>query len=315
MAAAVSKIASIIACIVLLFAGRTSAQNYHYGMNTQLDLQALSVPMADKLAELGAGILRIPFGWDVIEPRCKGCFDWTVTDAWRDQARRTHRTILATLGYTPQWANGGRHYSYPPTYDQDWYDFVFAVVSRYRDDIVLWGIWNEPNLDTYLHGSDLKVYQTLVLTASAAVRAANPDARVLGPEVSHHGLQDGWYAAAMTAFGEKFDIVTVHWYPDGPPLEIAMDELVRPRALGKNVWLTEVGARPCATMYGESGQALFYHQVLSAFLARRTWWTAVLFYDLYERPSPIDCGSAIVRPDWSNRPAFSLLQTVIRATP
>lgn len=315
MADAVSKVASIVACVVLLFAGRASAQNYHYGMNTQVNLQALSVPMTDKMAELGAGILRMPFGWDVIEPSCKGCFDWTVTDAWRDQARRTHRTIFATLGYTPRWANGGRDYSYPPTYDQDWYDFVFAVVSRYKDDILLWGIWNEPNLDSYLHGTDLKVYQTLVLTASAAVRAANADARVLGPEVSHHALRDGWYAAAMTSFGEKFDIVTVHWYLDGPPLEVAMDELVRPHALGKSVWLTEVGTKPCSTMYGESGQALFYHQVLSAFLPRRTWWTAVLFYDLYERPSPTDCGSAIVRPDWSNRPAFSLLQAVIKATP
>ena len=40
---------------------------------------------------------------------------------------------------------------------QDWYDFVFATVDRYKDDVFLWGVWNEPNLDTYLKNGDLAV--------------------------------------------------------------------------------------------------------------------------------------------------------------
>jgi hypothetical protein len=292
---------------------RVFAQDLHYGMNTQPNLYMVGAPMLDKLAELGGGVLRLPFGWDLIEPSCKGCFDWTATDAWRDQTRRTHRTIFASLGYTPRWANGGRGFSYPPLNDQDWYDFVYAVVSRYKDDIVLWGVWNEPNLDAFFHGADLVAYQRLVTTATMAIRAANPAARVLGPEVSHHALTDGWFAGAMQSSGDKFDIVTVHWYPDGPPLAFAMDELVRPFARGRDVWLSEVGVRPCASVFGETGQALFYHQVLSAFLERRAWWTGLLFFDLYELPSAADCGWAIVRSDWSNRPAFSLLQAFIKA--
>ena len=118
-------------------------------MNTRV----LTAPMADKMTELGGGVVRLAFGWDVIEPDCKGCFDWTTTDAWRDEAQRTHRTIFASLAYTPAWANGGHPYRYPPLNYQDWYDFVFATVSRYRDDILLWGVWNEPNLDEYLQGS------------------------------------------------------------------------------------------------------------------------------------------------------------------
>ena len=299
----------------LSLAAPSSAQSLHYGMNAQADLRELAAPIADKLTELGAGVLRLPFGWDIIEPACKGCFEWTVPDAWRDEARRTDRRIFASLAYTPRWANGGRDYSYPPLDDQDWYDFVFAVVSRYRDDIIDWGVWNDPNLDAYLHGADLAVYQRLVTTAALAIRAANPAARVLGPEVSHHALTDGWYAAAMAAVGDRFDIVTVHWYQDGPPLAFAMDELIRPYARNRDVWLSETGATPCASMFGEAGQALFYHQVLGAFLDRRAGWTTVLFYDLYEQTPPTGCGSAIVRPDWSNRPAFSLLRAFIRAAP
>src|SRR5256885_598005 len=201
-----------LTCILVCVARPLSGQNLRYGMNTRV----LTPAMADKMAELGAGVVRLAFGWDVIEPNCKGCYSWERTDGWRDEARRTRRTIFASLAYAPAWANGGRHYSYPPLNYQDWYDFVFATVSRYRDDIFLWGVWNEPNLDVYLQGSDLRVYRTLTVMAHAAIRAANPRAVILGPDVSWHGVKDGWFPAAMNDFGDLFDIVTVHWYPDGP---------------------------------------------------------------------------------------------------
>jgi hypothetical protein len=153
------------------------------------------------------------------------------------------------------------------------------------------------------------------VTARAAIKAANPKANVLGPEVSQHAFKDGWYAAAMRGFGDQFDIVTVHWYPDGPSLDYMMDQLVRPFALGKPVWMTEAGMRACETIFGEAGQAVLYDRILRTFLPRRSWWNAVLFYDLYDPPEPLDCGSGITRPDFSNRPAFLLYQSFIRAHP
>jgi len=276
-------------------------------MNTRV----LTPQMADKMVELGAGFVRLPYGWDLIEP-AKGRFDWATTDAWRDEAKRTGRSIVGALAYAPAWANGGQAFNYPPLDYQDWYDYVFAVASRYKDDIVLWGVWNEPNLDIFLHGTDVDVYHRLAVTARSAIHAANPRALVLGPDVSWHGTRDGWFAAIMRTAGDAFDIVTVHWYADGPPLDAMMDELIRPFALGKDVWLAETGMKPCASSFGEIGQALFYQQVLDALEARRQWWTGVLFYDLYDPPAPMDCGGAITRPDWSNRPAFSIFQRHIR---
>jgi hypothetical protein len=297
--------------LTLCCAEPANAQDFHFGMNTRV----LTPQMADKVSELGAGVVRLAYGWDVIEPNCKGCFSWDTTDGWRDEAKRTHRTIFASLAYAPAWANGGHPYSYPPVNYQDWYDFVYATVSRYKDDIHLWGVWNEPNLDQYLQGADPSVYRSLVINARAAIRAADPSAMVLGPEVSFHGVADGWFAAVMNDVGDLFDIVTVHWYADGPDLAFMMDSLVRPVSLGKNVWLTEVGMAPCTSFFGEAGQALWYQRVLSAFQARRSWWTGLSFYDLYEAPTPQSCGFAITRADWSNRPAFLLYQAFIKANP
>lgn len=271
--------------------------------------------MAAKASELGVPIMRMAYGWDQIEPLCKGCFDWSKTDAWRDAAKQFNLSIYGSLAYVPGWANGGQEVNYPPQRYSDWYDFVFAVVSRYRDDIFLWGIWNEPNLEKYLHGTDVNVYRELVATGFSAIRAANPRAIVLGPEVSQHAMQSGWFASAMTASGALFDAVSVHWYPGDPKLDTMMDDFVRPYALGKEIWLTETGKRPCESIYGEVGQALFYHDVLDAFQARRPWWGGVIFYDLNEAESSSDCGNAITRPDWSNRPAFDILQQEIRKNP
>ena len=92
--------------IAALVAAPAGAQNLHYGMNTI----EVTPRIADKMRELGAGVIRVPFGWDLMEPSCKGCFQFTTTDAWRDEARRTGGTIFATLAYAPGWANGGHPY-------------------------------------------------------------------------------------------------------------------------------------------------------------------------------------------------------------
>jgi hypothetical protein len=288
-------------------AAQPDAAAIQYGMNTR----ELPPRMADKMAELGADVVRLAYGWDVIEPACKGCFEWTTTDAWRDEAKRTNRKIFGSLAYAPGWANGGHPFNYPPLVYQDYYDFVFAVVSRYRDDIFLWGVWNEPNLEQYLHGADIETYRNLAVVGRAAIRAANPDALVLGPEVSHHAVLDTWFADAMRATAALFDVVTVHWYRDAGRLDHFMDDLVKPYLYGRNVWMSETGLRPCAGLFGEIDQALFYQQVLQALGERRGWWTGLMFFDLYDPAKPGDCGSAITRPDWSNRPAFGVYQAFI----
>src|SRR5262249_16379001 len=117
--------------LVAALGAPAAAQTLHYGMNTRV----LTPRLADKIVRPRADIVRLAYGWDTFEPRCKGCFDWTVTDGWRDEAKRTHRAIFGSLAYAPSWANGGHPYNYPPLVAQDYYDFVYAVIARYKDDI------------------------------------------------------------------------------------------------------------------------------------------------------------------------------------
>src|SRR5256885_5679462 len=122
--------------------------------------------------------------------------------------------------------------------------------------------------------------------ARAAIRAANPNALVIGPDVSWHGVKDGWFAAAMNDFGDLFDIVAVHWYQDGPDLEFFMDNLVRPDSLGKPVWLSETGMKPCFSLFGEAGQALLYARGPRGFAPPRRWGTRGSLSHLHPHPVP-----------------------------
>src|ERR1700732_4468455 len=91
----VRRITPLLMFLVLCGATAVFGQDSRLGMNTRV----LTAPMADKMVELGAGAVRLPYGWDQIEPSCKGCFNWATTDGWRDEARRTHRAIFGSLAF------------------------------------------------------------------------------------------------------------------------------------------------------------------------------------------------------------------------
>ena len=158
----------------------------------------------------------------------------TTTDAWRDEAKRTQRDDLRVAGLR---AGVGQR---RPAVPLSAAELSGLVRLRLRDRLALsrrhpsCGASGTSRTSTSTCRAPIRsVYRSLVITARAAIRAADPLAMVLGPDVSWHGVKDGWFAAVMNDFGDLFDIVTVHWYADGPDLALMMDQLVRPVSLGK----------------------------------------------------------------------------------
>jgi hypothetical protein len=92
IATPMNRIAALFLCLVVA-PGVSSAQPSTLGV-AAIDLDART---ADKAVELGTGIVRLAYPWNVIEGECKGCFNWSFADRWRDEARRTGRTIYALV--------------------------------------------------------------------------------------------------------------------------------------------------------------------------------------------------------------------------
>lgn len=260
----------------------------------------LNDPVPALLASLGVGVVRGSCGWADLEPQ-RSVFNWTCSDNVIVGAQNLHLRSYMTVVCTPDWANGGAGCSQMPADITDWYTFVANFVTRYTRYNTVLGVWNEPNLE--LTDPSGRNYALLFLNASNARNTVNSSFAIAGPETSHHAMVSGYYVQTMQlieasgAF-DKQDIVSVHWYADGPPLGGYLDS-VRSAAGTHEVWLSETGY-PSTNL---QSQADFYNGLLQAFSElSRPWWTHVIFYRLWDGQAC--CSNAIVTDVYRPKPAF-----------
>jgi hypothetical protein len=171
-------------------------------------------------------------------------------------------------------------------------------VQHYAGYNVILGIWNEPNLN----GVSTASYCQLFTNAASARNTYNSGFALAAPETSHHAMGDGYYASVMGCVAPYLasqDVVTVHWYNDGPDIAAYMSNVRTYENAPNNVWLSEVG-------WGTSdvnAQASFYANRMYNFETlgiARPWWNKIIFFILYDPGL-----ESILYADWTNKPAFN----------
>ena len=317
------KRCSILAILMILLAMGTAGAdvNSPYGINAHVP----DTTMLDLAANAGIGWIRIDMNWFSMEP-ARDQYNWGYMDNVINGAAARGLEIFATLAYTPGWASGTGNIADPPADPADWYDFVFDTVSRYRNSVKYWGMWNEPNLEGFFTGNGWQYREWILKPGAQAAKAADPSCFVLGPELAHLSSSDwpDWMAEAMTAGGaDHIDIIThhcykgdtgwdiftyldagaFHWIWDPPPL---MDVLADLGVDHKPVWLTEVGWYTAVSKdaVSEDLQAEYYHQLLWG-VHERDWLAKVFPYELRDDPSSGVPDWGIVRADSSTKPAYA----------
>lgn len=295
-----------------LNAAWTADPTLPYGINAHLPSSVL----LDRVAAAGIAWIRVDFNWWMMEPQ-RGVYDWAITDAVIDDARARGINIYATLAYTPGWANGEQGKNVPPTDPDDWYAFVYTTVSRYRGRVQHWGMWNEPNYEHFFAGSVAQYIDDILRVGSQAVRDADPNGYVLGPELAMEGDWWRWFYTVLDQAADAVDIVTQHTYQDNGREVLqrmggdAPRNAPTPRSLmkatgtdDKALWLTETGWNTADV--SEAAQAAFYDQVLDGVEAY-DWLDKVFFYQLIDEPETPDRWG-ILRADLTPKPAYCVLQ-------
>jgi polysaccharide biosynthesis protein PslG len=280
-----------------------------YGINAHLPSSAL----LDRVAAAGIAWIRVDFNWFMIEPE-RGVYDWTTTDAVVSDARARGLNVFATLAYTPAWANGGQPSHVPPTNRDDWYAFVYTTVSRYRDHVQHWGMWNEPNLEGFFSGTVEQYIDDILRVGAQAVRVAAPGSSVLGPELAILGDWWLWFSVVLTQAAEAIDIVTLHAYADTGTQVLL--EMVGPRGLmvltgtaAKELWLSETGWR--TDEVSEDAQAAYYTQVLAG-VDTLDWLDKAFFYELVDDPN-FAARYGMLHSDLTPKQAYNTYQSYIAA--
>lgn len=217
----------------------------------------------DQMRAIGITRVRLDLSWARVEGT-RGRYDWSQPDRVFGEARKRGITILAVIGYQPEWAQRHDSAGRPLPVDRAGFArFAGAAATRYRTQVGAWEIWNEPNLQRFWTAApDPAQYAALVNAVAPRLRAGDPGARILvgsmapandapGSAVSPMTFLRGIYARVPL---DNFDAVSVHPYsypamPTGQEEWNTFHRMHRLRQImasnrdgGSKIWLTEYGA-------------------------------------------------------------------------
>lgn len=177
----------------------------------------------DKVAALGVKWIRIQSGWARTEKK-PGVYDF----AWFDDIvgnllrRGLQPWVCLCYGnplYDEEAAKVFGAVGCPPVRSEEqkraWQRYVAVLVSRYRRKITCYEVWNEPDGKwCWKHGVSGTEYGELVNLTAAAVREADPEAKVIGGALCLYDLK--WVRDVLaTGAGRQMDVLTYHGYsPD-----------------------------------------------------------------------------------------------------
>lgn len=320
-----------------------------FGMNLYLTGRERSNTQAATLGQMAAagGVKwsREELSWANLEPVSKGSFNWGPYDTRLAYDAGNGINVVGMLLTTPKWAStnpsAGNYYWYEPSNFNDYFDFVRAAVTRWKGQIRVWEIWNEPNaVGTWncVNGCDRAAdYARLLQGAYAAVKSVDPSARVLiGGLYVHDTTNEGvaFLNSVVAASGGaiNFDGLSIHTYmPDRVPESMRSDSVVQNfqyRLNMVNDWIDAHGGRPgeiwitedgrstcvgCPSQYAwtEDEQASMLARMygIAGATRRVAQFDYFQFEDKFNNPADLYGGMSVVRDDLSTKPAYAAYRT------
>ena len=219
---------SVLAAVPLGPQQTVTTINPKMGVHTRLTDEAEEWKIKRSLEmvrEMGAPWIVEYFPWAYYEPE-PGRFGWNHPDTVIAHATRQGLTVVARLGFAPEWARPAG--TIPLYLDEEHYvdfgRFAAAFAARYRGQVDYIILWNEPNLsqECGYRPVDPESYTQLLRVVYPMVKEANPDVQVLAgalaptlaPAGSEWGMNDLIYLQRMYDAGAAayFDVLAIHAY-------------------------------------------------------------------------------------------------------
>ena len=132
------------------------------------------------LKETGVGYARLQSGWAKTE-QARGCYDFSWIDAHVDGliAEGIRPWICLCYG-NPIYSDHGKDLNarlFPDGEVMDaWLNYVRACVTRYKDKVVMWEIWNEP--DGGKKKDSYPLYSNMYIRTAELIREIAPEAKI-----------------------------------------------------------------------------------------------------------------------------------------
>ncbi|WP_128546985.1 GH39 family glycosyl hydrolase [Larkinella soli] len=203
------------------------------------------------LGPLGAKRIRLQGGWAKCE-KVKGKYDFAWLDAVIPDAASRGVAPWVELSYgNPIYEGGGEaklagHIPTSPEALAAWDNWVRAMVTRYKNQVPEWEIWNEPDLNPSHTGTEIGEFY---VRTARLVKSIQPDARLIALGMASVNkldfVRDFMEVLKRENALDLIDIMTYHGYSPNPDLSYPGIEKLR--AL---VWQYKPGV---VFMQGENG--------------------------------------------------------------
>ena len=160
-----------------------------------------------------------------------------------------------------------------------WKRHIKEIVGRYKNEIKVWQIWNEPDSPDYLWHNSPEEYRPILKSGYEAVKEADPDATVISAGVSYPN--EAFIERMYQLNGDTFDHLAVHLYycrnynanRENQDLENGLNNLynsvIKKYRPDEKIWVTEMG---CSTEGGIS------EALANEYLQKKVPWVADLPY-------------------------------------
>lgn len=216
------------------------------------------------LGSSGAKRIRLQGGWAKCE-KVKGQYDFAWLDNIVDDAisQGVSPWIQPSYG-NPIYEGGGQPIlagGIPTSEEalQAWDKWVYALVSRYKDRVKEWEVWNEPDISKQMTAKEFAVFH---VRTCKIIKAVQPEARIIALGLA--GLSKTDYVTSIMDILKTenkldfMDALSYHGYTSRPeqsyPQIQKLREIVESYGAGIELWQGENGAP--TTPVGQSVGAL-----------------------------------------------------------
>lgn len=256
-----------------------------------------------QLDALGVQAIRADFHWSCFQPE-PATWNFGCKDGYVDAAVRHGKQVIGLLDFdnnaVEQDPVGKARDLYIAPGDIPLFaEYARQLATHYQGRVYAWEIWNEPDIDRFWTGTPEEFY-ALARQAAEALRAADPDARIIGPATT--GPLGAWMPPQIDGLHASGALKQAshpgchlyvtdprHYLPEFKKIVCAARRFGHPGS----PWITEVGA-PDGGYYPwstESGR-LAEHVIKACAAATSLGMEKVVWYCLNDA----DAGSQATTP-------------------
>lgn len=208
------------------------------------------------MRKAGVRIVRFPFRWSEIEPT-QNEFRWGTYDGVMRDLDTLGFIAQPMVVYTPRWAArkelatpftsiaAKRPQWVAPNAPDTLASFIGTAAARYRDQALVWEIWNEPTESQNWIGGTNKNYIDVLTSAAYQVRLNSNQAKVISAGIGISSAENDQLALAIADLPETVtDGYSIHAYGGEQQVKQNIAEaqhILADRSKYKGVWVNESG--------------------------------------------------------------------------